>query len=85
MASLENAIRVYKELRPCMADGKRAMFHKWVTVREIVPPSIMKGGHLGGEVQDDFALVEYVDGTVAKVDVGSVRFLDSEDRPAEEE
>ena len=42
-----------------------------------MPPSIMAGGHGGGQISATFALVEYEDGTVAEVYPSRVRFLDT--------
>jgi hypothetical protein len=61
-------------LRPCEVDGKPAFFHRWVEDAWIVPPSLMVGGHNGGNVRSTFALVEFQDGSVKKVDPEAVRF-----------
>lgn len=74
MASCDITIRC--ETRPCYVDGRKAMWHKWVDVSEIVPPSIAIGGHGGGVVRDTLALVEYEDGDVAKVYAEKVKFAD---------
>lgn len=78
MASIGGAtFTIEKVLRPCLVDGKRALWHEWTTRREIVPPSIMAGGHGGGQISATFALVEYEDGTAAEVYPSRVRFLDT--------
>lgn len=87
MASLNSTITIEPERRPCMVsrrsrsgeilERQRALFHQLVTVREIVPPSPVRGGHQGGQVQDVFAVVEFDDGTLNKVDPERVQFLDS--------
>lgn len=64
------------QYRPCFVGDKRALFHKWGSVSEIVPPSALLGGHNGGTVTCDFAIVEYEDGTVAEVKPSDVRFVD---------
>ena len=64
-------------LRPCLVDGKRALWHEWTTRQEIVPPSIMAGGHGGGQISATLALIEYEDGTAAEVYPSRVRFLDT--------
>lgn len=64
------------ELRPCMVGDKKALFHTWNHYSEIVPPSVMVGGHSGGVVSDTYAIVEYEDGSVSRCEVGEVRFLD---------
>jgi len=68
---------VGNELRPCLVDDKRALWHKWTERREIIPPALLKGGHGGGEVASTFALVEYEDGTMAEVYPTRVRFLNT--------
>lgn len=64
--------------RPCEADGKPAIFHRWVNESWVVQPSPMIGGHPGGTVRCTFALVEYEDGTVRKVEPENIKFTDRE-------
>ena len=55
------------QARPCEVDGRPALFHRWI--EEIT--------------MDDYklqALVEYRDGTIAKVDPELVQFTDKEDQ-----
>lgn len=87
MASLNSTITIEFERRPCMVwqpcrnepdYEKRAFFHQLITRRGVVPPSNLRGGHQGGQVQDVFAVVEYDDGTLGTVELGRVRFLDSD-------
>lgn len=77
MSSMDATFSIEAELRPCLVDGKRALWHEWTTRWEIVPPSIMTGGHGGGQVCASLALVEYEDGTVAEVYPSRIRFLDT--------
>lgn len=67
------------EVRPCLVGKKnlKALWHKWVDKSEIVPPSLLRGGHGGGVVKDTFALVEYENGLVRLVQATDVYFLDS--------
>ena len=44
---------------------------------DIVPPSIMKGGHSGGVVKGVLALVEFEDGSVGEVYPHKIKFLDN--------
>lgn len=76
MGNLGSSIIIKKETRPCFADGKKAMFHQWTNESEIVPPSIMRGGHSGGVISTTLAIVEYEDGTVHKTFPEKVRFAD---------
>ena len=67
----------FMTLRPCIADGEKAMFHRWAEVSQIVPPSPMVGGHLGGVAKDIVALVEFEDGTIRELSPNRIRFLDN--------
>lgn len=65
-----------KDLRPCVVNGKKALFHTFEQYSEIVPPSIAVGGHSGGVIAEVFAIVEYEDGTVGRVRISLLRFTD---------
>lgn len=65
------------EYRPCYANGKKALFHRWTEEAGVLPPSIMKGGHSGGQIRTAFAIVEYEDGTIALVLPQKIRFIDN--------
>lgn len=68
------------ELRPCIVNGKKALFHRWIERSEIVPPSAMQGGHCGGVVKDTFALVEFEDGVIKECRCVGIKFCDSPHR-----
>ena len=66
------------ELRPCIAGGRRAVFHRWINIAHPVPPR-------GSEITENTryfqyrrteALVEYEDGTVDRVFPTELQFLD---------
>jgi len=57
-------------------DLTRAMWHKWVDVAQAIPQSMLPGGHPAGIIRDTLALVEYEDGTMAKVHPERVIFAD---------
>lgn len=63
------------EYRPCFANGKKALFHRWTEKKEIVSPSVMCGGHSGGQIQQTFGLVEFEDGSVAEVYPNKIKFV----------
>ena len=67
-----------QENRLCEAEGKKALFHKWV--REEVPAKCiaMLGYDGEGFFRGVFALVEYSDGQCNLVRPKSIRFLDTE-------
>lgn len=81
MASLNSTVTITTtEYRPCLVDGKRALFHRWaddarpLTARGILVTTETPR-HQGWSVQ---GIVEYENGTVARVWPSSIRFLDTE-------
>lgn len=71
-----SGFKVETELRPCMVGNKKALFHTWSHISQIVPPSMMVGGHSGGVVADTYGVVEFEDGNVKRCEVSEVQFLD---------
>ena len=72
----------YHNTRPCIAHRQYegpapALFHGWNHVAEIAAPSLLTGGHPGGQLSATYALVEYEDGTVGQIPVNRIVFLDS--------
>lgn len=65
------------KLRPCLYKDKKALFHCWFQVSEIVAPSIMNGGHGGGVISGVLGLVEDEDGYMHKVYPEKIQFLDN--------
>lgn len=63
--------------RPCIVEGMQALFHRWEDVSKIVAPSLLKGGHPGGELRGTFAIVEMEDGSVRRVQPQDLRFTDN--------
>lgn len=74
-----NTFLVGPERRPCYVDGERAMFHQWIIRAQVAPPSLMVGGHMGGQLCETFGLVEYEDGRVGEVYPTQVVFADGGD------
>ncbi len=70
-------MEIKAELRPCLVDDKKALFHRWNEVRQVVPPSSMIGGHGGGVIAQTFGIVEYEDGSVKECYPYKIRFLDN--------
>ena len=64
------------EKRACTAKGKNALFHKWVTRKQVIEPSLMVGGHTGGQLEFTFGLVEYEDGRIEEVNPSLIVFVD---------
>lgn len=69
-------MKVEVELRPCIVNDKKALFHKWSDRSEIVPPSSLRGGHVGGVVSGTFGIIELENGTVKECYPHEVKFLD---------
>ena len=64
-------------LRPCLANGEKALFHRWHEYRAIIEPSVLRGGHAGGQISELFAIVEFEDGSVKYIRGSHIRFIDS--------
>lgn len=60
--------------RLCKADGQLGYFHGWEHYQDVIPPSPMMGGHLGGQISRLMAIVEYPDGTIHRVWPKSIVF-----------
>jgi hypothetical protein len=79
MAIPNNHIKIKLECRPCYVEGRKAMFHMWSSVQQLVPPSILNWGHNGGAVRSVLGIVEFEDGKVAQVRPEQIRFADGGD------
>lgn len=83
MTSFRGIIKGINTLRPCMVaiqkggEEKRALFHCWNQWATVVAPSILKGGHTGGQFSETYGIVEFEDGTVQNTYPQLIRFLDS--------
>lgn len=69
-------IEIVVNLRPCLVNGEKALFHRWVDQAYIVHPSPLKGGHPGGQVWNVFGLVEMENGQVMEVPSCNIQFTD---------
>ena len=86
MAALDGKITIERGLRPCIVripDKKKqfkemkALFHCWDFRSEVIGESYLRGGHPAGQISATFAIVEYEDGTIHKVEPTSIRFVDN--------
>lgn len=72
------------ELRKCKASIKgedvECLFHCFSVRSEVIQPSIMIGGHTGGNVQYPVALVELHDGSMVELPAFMIRFIDKENK-----
>lgn len=68
-------------MRQCMVmfgnKMQKGFFHAFGCAAGIIPPSLMRGGHPGGQVITTYALIELEDGTIYKADPDKVVFLDT--------
>lgn len=69
-------IQIEHELRPCIVNQQRALFHCWERKSEIIPPSPMVGGHSGGVVNLNLGIIEREDGTIHEAYPEEIRFID---------
>ena len=46
------------KLRPCKVGEELYLFHGFTQISQIVPPSLMRGGHGGGVVAGAYAVLE---------------------------
>lgn len=76
MAELNGKITMKQELRPCVVNGQKALFHRWMDISKVIPPSPMKGGHPGGTISEVFGIVEKEDGSVCECYPYKIRFVD---------
>ena len=68
-------ITVKKELRLCHVLGKVGYFHCWEHYSDVVPESLLCGGHPGGTISFVRALVEFSEG-MGYAEPEDVKFCD---------
>ena len=66
-----------RELRPCLVNGEKGLFHEWEQFSEIIPPSPMLGGHGGGVIGMTYGLVEFENGEMKRVNTTAIKFVDT--------
>lgn len=70
-------IKIKTELRPCIFSGRKALFHKFIEISKVIPPSLMMGGHNGGQLTENAALIEFEDGSIHRVKDIDIKFCDN--------
>jgi hypothetical protein len=76
MAKLDTVITLTtSEYRPCVIDGKNALFHRWEERAEVLPS--LAGGSNGGQLKQTYGIIEYEGGEVAEVLPHDIRFIDN--------
>lgn len=74
MANLSD-ITVKKELRLCHVLDKVGYFHCWEHYSDVIPESLLRGGHPGGTISFVRALVEFPEG-MGYADPEDLKFCD---------
>ncbi len=64
------------EVRSCVVNNKSCLFHKWSDVSYVVAPSMLIGGHNGGQFKHTIAIIEHEDGTIHECKPTEVKFID---------
>lgn len=87
MIKFESALRpckvklpVMNEKHPWRLDSyktKNALFHCWAQKSDVIPPSMINGGHNGGVVAGLVGIVELSDGQVCEIPPYHITFLDN--------
>lgn len=74
MSSMEMTIKYEKRL--CEVDEKLCYFHMWENYSQPVEASMLIGGAPAGIVSFVSGIVEYPDGSVKRVPIESIKFID---------
>ena len=72
---------VRQELRPCLVNGRRALFHRWAdSARPVVPRGLEEiDAETRYQCWNVHGIVEYEDGTVQRVWPSEIQFVDGGD------
>lgn len=80
MAEVDNHVTIFAagpEYRPCLVDGRKALFHRWVdNARPVRRKYANEDDTENYQLHNVQALVEYEDGTVARVWPQHIQFID---------
>lgn len=58
----------------CIVNGEKCLFHCWEQWSNVIEPSLMIGGHPGGQISQVFGICEFEDGTVKRIDPSNIKF-----------
>lgn len=61
--------------RLCEVDGELGYFHTWEQYAMPIGPSVMRGGHSGGQKSQVYGIVEFAD-RVARIEPYKIKFRD---------
>lgn len=72
-----------KNCRLCKVDEKNALFHRWTDIKTVVvTASPMIGGAPAGQISCTYAIVEFEDGSIKRVEPEKVHFIDKKTKNA---
>lgn len=69
-------LKIDMGLRPCIVNDKKALFHRWNEISNVVDASPFIGGHPGGIIKFTRGIIEYEDGTISECNPTEIRFVD---------
>lgn len=61
--------------RACEVNGEETIFHCWEQYSQVVKPSVLIGGHGGGQISQVFGIVEFKDGTIRRIQPHEIKFI----------
>lgn len=76
---MKGEISITRELRPCIARGKKALFHTWEEYARPLSAGLTVGSHLAGQYSKVLGICELETGQVVECDPSTIRFLDSKE------
>lgn len=82
MKIFDHVFKLRAERRPCMVNGRRAMFHRWADSARPVTPRDLEEEEMYGpryQLYSVHGIVEFEDGTVQRVWPSDIRFIDGGD------
>ena len=81
MASIPMTITITTEKRPCLVNGRRALFHRWAdSARPVVPRGIEEiDPETRYQCWNVHGIVEFEDGTVQRIWPSEIQFVDGGD------
>lgn len=65
-------------MRKCIFKDEVAIFHGIYQISQVIPPSMLNGGHNGGVVSEPMAVIETIDGNLLTVYLRNVKMIGSE-------
>lgn len=77
MASMNSEIIIKTELRPCMANGRKALFHRWCERSRAIDASSLIGGHPAGIIIYTVGIVELEHGIITEYNPTDIVFIDT--------